>query len=125
MLNSGQAVVCAQRFIITEKVYDEFRHKLLQKIKTETVIGDPMDPKTNLGPLGAKGKDIDLKNHVKYAMKYDKAELIYGNLDFEMEGELKNGFWVEPMVLEGIKFDTPAYHQDNFGPVFSLYKVKD
>lgn len=54
MLNSGQAVVNAKRFIIQSKVYDEFREKLLIKIKRDTVIGDPMDPKTTMGPMGIK-----------------------------------------------------------------------
>ena len=54
MLNSGQAVVNAKRFIIQSKVYDEFREKLLIKIKRDTVIGDPMDTKTTMGPMGIK-----------------------------------------------------------------------
>jgi len=54
MLNSGQAVVNAKRFIIQSKVYEEFRAKLLNKIKEKIVIGDPMDPKTTMGPLGIK-----------------------------------------------------------------------
>jgi len=47
MLNS-------KRFIIQSKVYEEFRGKLLNKIKQKIVIGDPMDPKTTMGPLGIK-----------------------------------------------------------------------
>jgi acyl-CoA reductase-like NAD-dependent aldehyde dehydrogenase len=55
----------------------------------------------------------------------DNAKLIYGSVDFTMGGNLANGFWVEPMVLEGIKYDSPSYHQEFFGPIFTLYKVKD
>ena len=58
-------------------------------------------------------------------MKWDRANLISGDLDFEMEGDLKNGYWITPMVLEGIKFDSMSYHQEKFGPIFELYKVKD
>lgn len=43
MLNSGQSVINAKRFIITEGVYDEFRAKLLDMVKQKSVIGDPMD----------------------------------------------------------------------------------
>lgn len=62
MFNTGQAVYNAKRFIITEGVYEEFRHKLLHKIKTETFIGDPTDEKTNCGPLGQKGRAEKLKS---------------------------------------------------------------
>ena len=51
MGNSGQTCVCAKRFIITAPVYDEFKERLIEKIHSTTVIGDPSDPATNLGPL--------------------------------------------------------------------------
>lgn len=73
MMNSGQSVIAAQRFIIHEKVYDEFRTKLLEKIVNETVIGDPLDPLTTLGPLGVKGKDTLLKDCVRRAISEDGA----------------------------------------------------
>jgi len=42
-----------------------------------------------------------------------------------MGGELASGYYVEPLVLEGISFDSHSMHQEYFGPVFSLYKVKN
>ena len=54
MANSGQACINAKRFIITAPVYDEFRDRLIQKIKTTAVIGNPSDPLTNVGPLALK-----------------------------------------------------------------------
>lgn len=54
MVNSGQACINAKRFIITAPVYDEFKERLIEKIKSTVCIGDPMDPETNLGPLAIK-----------------------------------------------------------------------
>ena len=54
MVNSAQACNNAKRFIVTAPVYDEFRDRLVEKIKSSTVIGDPMDRKTNLGPLASQ-----------------------------------------------------------------------
>ena len=51
MGNSGQACINAKRFIITAPVYDQFRDRLVEKIKSTAVLGDPMDPSTNVGPL--------------------------------------------------------------------------
>lgn len=51
MGNSGQACINAKRFIITDPVYDQFRDMLLEKIEKTTVIGDPAERTTNLGPL--------------------------------------------------------------------------
>ena len=54
MGNSGQACINAKRFIITAPVYDEFRDRLLEKIRKTAVIGDPMSPQVNVGPLALK-----------------------------------------------------------------------
>jgi len=40
-----------------------------------------------------------------------------------MDGDMSEGNWVEPIVLEGIKFESLSFHQEFFCPVFSLYKV--
>ena len=54
MINSAQACNNAKRFIITSAVYDEFRDRLIEKIKSTVNIGDPMDPAVNCGPLAMK-----------------------------------------------------------------------
>jgi succinate-semialdehyde dehydrogenase/glutarate-semialdehyde dehydrogenase len=51
MACNGQACINAKRFIIHRKVYDDFRSKLVEKIKATTVMGDPLDSKVNLGPV--------------------------------------------------------------------------
>ena len=51
MACNAQACINAKRFIVTSMVYDEFRDRLIEKIKSTTVMGDPMDRKVNLGPL--------------------------------------------------------------------------
>ena len=58
-INSGQACNNAKRFIITSKVYDEFKERLIEKIKSTAVVGDPMDRAVNIGPLSSvKQRDI-------------------------------------------------------------------
>ena len=51
MGNTGQVCCSAKRFIITAPVYDEFRDRLVDKIMSTAVIGDPTDPTVNVGPL--------------------------------------------------------------------------
>lgn len=50
---NGQACINAKRFIIHEKVYNEFKQQLIEKVGNLT-IGDPMDPNINVGPLAVK-----------------------------------------------------------------------
>lgn len=59
---NGQACINAKRFIIEEAIYDEFRDRLIENIRKTTVIGDPLLPATNLGPLALHRQMIKLKD---------------------------------------------------------------
>ena len=59
MVNSAQACNNAKRFIVQQQVYDEFKERMIEKIKSTTVMGDPMDRSVNTGPLASvKQKEI-------------------------------------------------------------------
>jgi len=51
--NTGQSCNNSKRFILHEQIYDEFKERLIMKLK-EQVIGDPLDEKTTIGPLSSK-----------------------------------------------------------------------
>lgn len=54
------------------------------------------------------------------------AKIIYGDLDFKMQEKgLENGFWFHPLILENVTKEQPAYCEELFGPVFSLFKFND
>lgn len=62
ILNAGQACNSAKRFIITAPVYDQFKEMLIEKIKKNTVIGDPMDRSVNVGPLVTE-RQLEILQH--------------------------------------------------------------
>lgn len=52
MVNNGQACINAKRFIIQERIYDDFVEALKAKISKEAKLGDPLDKKNvSVGPL--------------------------------------------------------------------------
>lgn len=100
---NGQAAVNAKRFIVHDEVYDEFRDKLIKCIDEKTVIGDPFDPRTTLGPLGHKKSLLTLRKDVHEAVSKSSAYISYGDLDYLMKDkELRNGYWQSPIVIENI-----------------------
>ena len=62
---NAQACINAKRFIIQSGVYEEFKHKLLNEIEKKTVIGDPRDSSTTLGPLALQRQMTLLKEQVR------------------------------------------------------------
>lgn len=124
MVNSAQACNNAKRFIISAVVYDEFKDRLIEKIKSTTVIGDPMDRTTNLGPLATMKQKEILQEQCARAVSEGDAEIVYGSPKFRMDDpELKNGAYFAPVVIEDMNTDSNIYNEEFFGPVFNLFKV--
>jgi succinate-semialdehyde dehydrogenase/glutarate-semialdehyde dehydrogenase len=118
MINNGQSCIAAKRFIVHEKVYDEFLGKFVARVSTLRV-GDPMDEKTELGPLATASIRDQLDQQVKTSVAAG-AKLVTGGK--KLDGE---GFFYEPTVLTNIPSAAPAAHDELFGPVASVFKAKD
>src|SRR6267378_1797766 len=118
MINNGQSCIAAKRFIIHEKIYDEFLTRFVAGVSAIR-FGDPMDEKTQLGPLATGAIRDGLDNQVKASVAAG-ARLATGGK--KLEGE---GFFYAPTVLTDIPPKAPAAQQELFGPVASVFKAKD
>jgi succinate-semialdehyde dehydrogenase/glutarate-semialdehyde dehydrogenase len=118
MINNGQSCIAAKRFIIHEKIYDEFLRKFVARVSALRV-GDPMDEKTELGPLATASIRDQLDQQVKASVAAG-AKLATGGKKLDREG-----FFYEPTVLTDIPSAAPAAHDELFGPVASVFKAKD
>jgi succinate-semialdehyde dehydrogenase/glutarate-semialdehyde dehydrogenase len=118
MNNTGQCCVAAKRFILHEKIADTF----LERFKTALealVPGDPMDPKTTLGPLCTKGALELVEKQIKMAVGGGAKVLLGGKrLD-------RPGYFLEATILTDITPENPAFHVEFFAPVALIFRVKN
>jgi succinate-semialdehyde dehydrogenase/glutarate-semialdehyde dehydrogenase len=116
--NNGQSCIAAKRFIVAEKIADEFERKFVQRMQ-ELRVGDPFDPSTQLGPLvnadAVTSLDADVKKTVAAG-----ARVLTGGHPLD-----RRGYFYAPTVLADIPKDSPAYKEEFFGPVASIFRVKD
>jgi succinate-semialdehyde dehydrogenase / glutarate-semialdehyde dehydrogenase len=118
MINNGQSCIAAKRFIIHEKIYDEFLEKFVAGV-VAIRIGDPMDENTQLGPLATAAIREDLDKQVKASIAAG-ARVLTGGKKIE-----RDGFFYAPTVLADIPPNAPAASEELFGPVASVFKAKD
>jgi succinate-semialdehyde dehydrogenase/glutarate-semialdehyde dehydrogenase len=118
MINNGQSCIAAKRFIIHEKIYDEFLKRFVAGVSAIRV-GDPMDEKTQLGPLATGAIRDGLDKQVKASVAAG-AKLLTGGK--KLEGD---GFFYAPTVLADIPANAPAAREELFGPVGSVFRAKD
>ncbi|WP_391488271.1 NAD-dependent succinate-semialdehyde dehydrogenase [Leclercia tamurae] len=118
LANAGQVCTAAKRFILHEKVAEQFLEKYTEAFRN-IQIGDPLDESTRLGPLSSKDALETLTKQVDEAVK-NGATLHYGGKPVQREGS-----FFEPTILTNITRDNPAYFEEFFGPVAQIYVVKN
>ena len=118
MNNTGQCCVAAKRFILDETIADTFVARFRAELD-KLVPGDPMDPKTTLGPLCTKAAIDLVQKQIKTAVD-GGAKVATGGKRIE-----RKGYFLAPTILTDITADNPAYAQEFFAPVALVFRVKN
>ncbi|MFT8357425.1 NAD-dependent succinate-semialdehyde dehydrogenase [Bifidobacterium aquikefiri] len=116
--NGGQVCVSSKRIIVVDSLYDEFLEKYRAGV-AKLRMGDPLDPSTTLAPLSTQSAVDILDKQVKEAIKHGAHAERLG------DPVPQTGAFYQPTILTGITPDNPAYTTEMFGPVSSIYRVKD
>jgi succinate-semialdehyde dehydrogenase/glutarate-semialdehyde dehydrogenase len=119
MMCMGQACAASKRFIIVgDERGKQFIDGFTKKVSA-MVPGDPADPRTTLGPLFAERAVVGLVQQVEEA-RAAGARVVIGGKRMD-----RPGFYMEPAIITGITPENPIFQQELFGPVASVYVVKD
>jgi succinate-semialdehyde dehydrogenase/glutarate-semialdehyde dehydrogenase len=115
--NNGQSCIAAKRFIVAETIASEFEKKFVKRMQ-ELRVGDPFEESTQLGPLASADAVTTLDADVKKSIAAG-ARLLTGGQPLPGPG-----FYYAPTVLADIPKGSPAYSEELFGPVASIFRVK-
>ena len=116
-LNNGQSCIAAKRFIVAEEIADKFEHGFVEKMKA-LKLGDPFDEKTDVGPLATADAVSSLHADVQKTVQAGAKVLLGGK-----PADLPGNYYL-PTALTNIPENSPAYREELFGPVASLFRVK-
>lgn len=117
-INNGQSCIAAKRFIVAESIADEFERRFVSRMESLRV-GDPFDEKTELGPLVNAESVESLHTDVMKTVQAG-ARLLTGGTKLDRPGN-----FYPPTVLTDIPKNSPAYQEELFGPVASIFRAKD
>src|SRR5689334_3967610 len=117
-INCGQSCIASKRFIVTNKVANEFIEKFVQK--TERLkVGDPLSDDTDIGPVVNAKSLENMEGIVNRTMK-EGAELLTG-------GErIKNkGYFFSPTIFKNVSPHMEIAQEEVFGPVAPIITAED
>jgi len=116
--NNGQSCIAGKRFIVHTDCYDQFVEAFTTQMAA-LLVGDPMDPATQVGPLATENGVRDLEEFVADARAHGARILTGGDrLD-------RPGFFFPPTVIDQITPEMRIFAEEAFGPLASVYRADD
>lgn len=116
--NNGQSCIAAKRFLVHTDIYDAFAELFASKMAA-LVVGDPLDPATEVGPLATEGGRDELAELVDDAVAHGATVLTGGSAPD------RGGWFYSPTVIADLRDDMRLVMEEAFGPVATLYRVAD
>lgn len=118
VINNGQSCIAAKRFIVQRSLREAFESRFVEKMQ-RLRIGDPLETATQIGPLAMEKLVSDLDRQVRDSIAAG-ARVLTGGHPIE-----RSGFFYAPTVLVDIPPAAPAFRDELFGPVASVFYVED
>src|SRR5206468_2626019 len=107
-----------QTLLIEDNIYEQFLERFRERMRA-LKVGDPMDDTTELGPLATEQILQGVHEQVQKSIAAGAKLLTGGN---RIHGA---GFFYAPTVLVDVPKESPAYREEVFGPVASIFRVRD
>jgi succinate-semialdehyde dehydrogenase/glutarate-semialdehyde dehydrogenase len=112
-INSGQSCIAAKRFIVDQAVVSRFEATMTEAMAA-MVVGDPLDPLTQVGPMARLDLLEELDKQVQASVKAG-ARLLCGGRRAD-----RRGYFYEPTVLADVRPGMEAFDEETFGPVGAI-----
>lgn len=113
-LNAGQVCIAVKRIIIQDGVADDFVDSLVEQTK-KLKVGNPLDPKTDMGPL--------IDEYAALAVQSKVEDAVDGGAQLLCGGQRKGAFY-QPTVLDQVQPDMQVVWEETFGPVSPVIRVR-
>jgi aminomuconate-semialdehyde/2-hydroxymuconate-6-semialdehyde dehydrogenase len=116
--NQGQICLCGSRIFVERPIYEKFKTAFVERVK-QLVPGNPADDSTRLGAVVSQPHMEKVLSYVELAKK-EGGTVLCGGHRVMMDGELSNGWYIAPTVIEGLSYNCRTNQEEIFGPVVTI-----
>jgi aminomuconate-semialdehyde/2-hydroxymuconate-6-semialdehyde dehydrogenase len=116
--NQGEICLCGSRIFVERSIYERFKIIFVnetQKLK----IGDPLVDGNRIGAIVSKQHFDKIMYHINLA-KEEGGKILHGGNAVKIEGRCKDGWFIEPTIIEGLPINCRTNQEEIFGPVVTL-----
>jgi acyl-CoA reductase-like NAD-dependent aldehyde dehydrogenase len=120
--NNGQVCVSGSRLLLQNDVHDAVLDQVTARVSAMK-LGDPVDEKTELGPLVSRTQQRRVLDYIKVG-RAEGARLVYGG-DVPTEPAFAKGNFIRPAIFDGVRREMRIAREEIFGPVLSVLEFAD
>jgi aminomuconate-semialdehyde/2-hydroxymuconate-6-semialdehyde dehydrogenase len=116
--NQGEICLCGSRIFVEKSLYNKFKNDFVERVK-KLKVGDPLNDDTDLGAIVSAQHTGKILFYIDLAKK-EGGKILCGGNRIKLEGRCKNGWFIEPTVIEGLPYNCRTNQEEIFGPVVTL-----
>ncbi|GDX53060.1 aldehyde dehydrogenase [Bacteroidota bacterium] len=116
--NQGEICLCGSRILIERSIYEKFKTRFVEET-AKLKVGDPNEKGVRLGAIVSKVHFEKITYHINLA-KEEGGKILFGGEQVKVDGRCKNGLFIQPTIIEGLKQNCRTNQEEIFGPVVTL-----
>lgn len=116
--NQGEICLCGSRIFIEKNLYKKFRDDFVKRV-SQLTVGDPLLDSSNLGAIVSKQHFEKILYYIELA-KTEGGKILCGGNPVKINGRCDGGWFIEPVVIEGLSSDCRTNQEEIFGPVVTI-----
>ncbi len=116
--NNGQICLCGSRILVQRSIYDKFKDEFVKRVQFMKV-GSPFNSVSDLGAVVSKEHKEKVLAYIALA-EMEGGKILCGGKPAELKGELANGYYLKPTVIEGLSNSCRTNQEEIFGPVVTI-----
>lgn len=116
--NQGQICLCGSRILVQKGIAEKFKTAFVEKVKKMTV-GNPLLPETKTGAVVSEPHMQKILSYIELA-KQEGGKILCGGSRVILPGELSEGYYIEPTVIENLGPQSRCNTEEIFGPVVTI-----
>lgn len=120
--NQGEICLCGSRVFVEQPMYERFKKDFVRLVK-DLHVGDPLLAETQMGAINSEQHFEKVLSYISLA-KQEGGLILCGGNAVTINGRCKNGWFIEPAVVEGLPFNCRTNQEEIFGPVVTLMPFK-
>lgn len=116
--NQGQICLCGSRILVQKGIADKFKTAFVEKVK-KMKVGNPLLPETKTGAVVSEPHMQKILSYIELA-KQEGGKVLCGGNRVILPGELSEGYYIEPTVIENLGPQSRCNTEEIFGPVVTI-----